>query len=230
MQPTLSTRTARVLGSGLVVASLAASAVAWPDLPAEMAVHWNAAGEVDDTAPRAVGALVVPLLAAGLLVVFEAIPRIDPLGENVAAFRGYYNGLVAVVLGLLAVVHAVLLAVNLGWAGPVGPLIFAGTGVVLAYVGVLLDHAEPNWFVGIRTPWTLSSEGVWRRTHDLAARLFVLAGGVLVFAAAAGPLLDARTVTAGVVVVVVLAALVPVAYSYYLYERLGRPDDVPGGS
>lgn len=225
MEPTLSTRTARLVEGGLL-----AGALAWPDLPADMAVHWDGTGNVDGTAPRAAGAFGLPLLAAGLVLLLEAVPRIDPLGGNVDQFRGYYDGFVVVVVSLLVGVQAVVLAANLGWDVPVAPLVLGATGVVLGYVGVLLRHAEPNWFVGVRTPWTLSSETVWRRTHDLAGRLFLAAGGVLVLAAALGRVLDAQLVATTVVLVTVLvAALVPVAYSYYAYERLDRPDDAPGG-
>lgn len=228
MRATVSTPTTRFAGGGLVLLGLLAGALAWPELPATMDVHWNAAGEADGTAPRPVGVLLVPSLAALLLGVFGALPRIDPLGENVTAFRGYYNGFVLLLVALLVGVHGVVLAANLGVDVPISPAVLVAAGAFLGYVGVVLGHAEPNWFVGIRTPWTLSSETVWHRTHDLAGTLFVLAGAAMAAVAIASWALDAPAIVAPAVIAVVLvASLVPIAYSYYVYRSLGGPDDAP---
>ena len=100
--------------------------------------------------------------------------------------------------------------------------------MILAYTGVLLTQAKPNWFVGIRTPWTLSSETVWERTHAIGGPLFVVSGVVLLVVAGVVAAVGGGTQAAYVILgVVLVAALVPVAYSFYCYERLGRPDDRP---
>ena len=228
MRATVSTRTARLGGGGLVLLGVLAGALAWPELPATMDVHWNAAGEADGTAPRAVGVLLLPAVAAGLLVLFDLLPRIDPLGENVADFRGYYDAFVLLLVAFLIGVHGVVLAANLGVDVPLSPVVLVATGGFLAYVGLLMRQAEPNWFIGVRTPWTLSSEEVWRRTHALAGPLFVLAGVALAVAAVAGWLLDAQGAATTVVVAIVLvASFVPVGYSYYVYRSLDAPEDAP---
>lgn len=228
MRAAVSTRTARLVSGALVLAGFAASALAWPELPATMDVHWNAAGEADGTAPKAVGALVLPGLAVALLAVFAAVPRIDPLGENVADFRGHYETFVLLLVTLLVGVHGAVLATNLGVDVPVTSIVLVGTGGLLAYAGVLLRHAEPNWFVGVRTPWTLSSERVWNRTHAVASRLFVLGGVVLAAVAVASWALGIPgAATAAVLGIVLVVALVPVAYSYYVYRTLGAVEDAP---
>lgn len=226
MRATVSTRAARLAGGALVLAGFAASALAWPELPATMDVHWNAAGEADGTAPKAIGALVLPGLAAALLALFATVPQIDPLGANVADFRGYYEALVLLLVALLVGIHGAVLATNLGVDVPLTPIVLVATGGLLAYAGVLLGHAEPNWFVGIRTPWTLSSERVWRRTHDLASPLFVLGGVALAAVAVASWALGTPgAATAAVLGIVFVIALVPVAYSYYVYRSLGAVED-----
>jgi uncharacterized membrane protein len=228
MRATVSTPTTRYAGGGLVLLGLLAGALAWPELPATMDVHWNAAGEADGTAPRAVGVLLLPVLAALLMGVFAVLPRIDPLGDNVEAFRGYYNGFVLLLVAFLTAVHGIVLAGNLGVDVPIVPLSFVATGALLAYAGVLLGHAEPNWFVGIRTPWTLSSERVWEETHAVAGPLFVGAGVAVAVAAVAGWALDLQGVLTTVAIGIVLAAsLVSVGYSYYAYRSIEEPTDAP---
>ena len=95
-------------------------------------------------------------------------------------------------MAFLIAIQGLVLAANLGADVPLSPAVLIATGGFLAYVGLLLRHAEPNWFVGVRTPWTLSSEVVWRRTHALAGTLFALAGVALAVTAILGWLLDAR--------------------------------------
>lgn len=223
-----STRTTLAAGAALVGLALVAGLLAWPRLPEPMAIHWNVAGEPDGYASRFVGVVLLPLVAGAMLLLFELLPRIDPLGENVAAFRGYYNGFVLLVTAFFVALQGVVVAANLGYPIDVGVVVTAGAGLLFAYVGVLLRHAEPNWFVGIRTPWTLASETVWRRTHALGGRLFV-GGGLALFLGAVVLAVVGRD---GLLIPLLVAVLIPVtavpiAYSYYCYETLGRPDDRP---
>jgi uncharacterized membrane protein len=228
MRATVSTPTTRYAGGGLVLLGLLAGALAWPELPATMDVHWNAAGEADGTAPRPVGVFLLPALAALLMGVFGVLPRIDPLGENVAAFRGYYNGFVLVLVAFLTGIHGIVLAANLGADVPLVSLSFVATGALLAYAGVLIGHAEPNWFVGIRTPWTLSSERVWEETHAVAGPLFVVAGVAVAVAAIVGWALDLQDeLTTVAIDIVVATALLSVGYSYYSYRSLDDAADPP---
>lgn len=212
----------------MILAGVLAGVAAWPELPATMEIHWTAAGEADGTTSRAVGVLGIPVLAALLLGLFAVLPTIDPLGENVEAFRGYYDGFVLVLVAFLLGVHGVILAANLGIDVPMVLVVMIGTGAFLAYVGVLLQHAEPNWFVGIRTPWTLSSETVWERTHAVAGPTFVLAGaGIAVVGVVAWALDVPEVLTPALLGIVLVAAFVPIGYSYYCYRELGAPEDAP---
>ena len=104
-------------------------------------------------------------------------------------------------------------------SGPSQTAIFAGMGVLFIVIGNLLGKVTRNFFVGIRTPWTLASEEVWYRTHRLAGKLFVAAGLFMVVASLAGLRLWPLFVSLGV------AALVPVVYSYVIYRRI---EGLPG--
>jgi len=96
---------------------------------------------------------------AGILGLFAVIPRIDPLRENIAEFRSYYDWFVVIFTIYMFVVHAGVVAFNLGYEFDFTYLILVAAAGLFYYSGVVLTHAKQNWFVGIRTPWTLSSEG-----------------------------------------------------------------------
>lgn len=224
----VSTRTTFGVGGLAVVAALAVTAFVWPELPEEMIVNWDADGSANGTASRTVGALLLPGLAAVLLVVLELLPRIDPLGKNFESFRGYYNGFVLLMTAFLVGVHGAVLAVNLGYEFALTTVILGFVGVVLIYTALLLRVAEPNWFVGVRTPWTLSSEAVWRQTHSVTAVLMGLVGVATVVLSVADLFVDTGelqflVLTGGSVLIAAFAFV----YSYYLYAKLDRPDDQP---
>jgi uncharacterized membrane protein len=223
-----STRLTALGSLAIVGVGVAASALAWSSLPAEMAIHWDASGTADGAAPRAVGALLLPVVALAVVGLLLAVPRFDPLGENIATFRGYYNGFVLLLTAYLVGIHGVVLAVNLDYAVPISALVAGAAGLLFVYTGLLLRVAEPNWFVGIRTPWTLSSETVWHRVHEVGGALFVAVGVLTAAAAAVGvavgiEALGVAVLTAGSLGV----ALATVGYSYYLYETLDEPGDRP---
>lgn len=208
-------RRSYLVGVGLVALSALASALAAPEMPARMATHWNAAGEVDGQLSKRYALALFPALSAVLLGAFAALPRIDPLGENVARFREQYDTFVVLLLAFLTYVHLLVLAANAGYEFEIVQALAPAVGALLYYVGVLSEHAERNWFVGIRTPWTLSDEEVWKRTHERAAPLFKLAGVVAALAVlvpAYAELLIAGTVAA--------VALYATVYSYVTYRRV----------
>jgi uncharacterized membrane protein len=165
------------------------------------------------------------VLTAGILVVFAVIPRIDPLRENIAEFRPYYDWFVVVFAAYMFLVHVGVIAFNLGYEFDFTLFILVGVAGLFYYSGVLLTHAERNWFVGIRTPWTLSSEEVWNRTHALGGRLFKLTAvltlvGLLFGDYALYFLLVPALLTAGITVV----------HSYYVYEQIKRRSETGSGS
>jgi len=205
------------IAAGLVVLSAIASVLAAPDLPAVMVSHWNAAGTPNGTMAKPLALALVPAIGVGLLALFAAIPRIDPLRENIAAFRPYYDWLVVIVAGFLLAIHLATIAFNLGYAVDMTVVTIVTVAVLYYYLGMLLPHAERNWFVGIRTPWTLSSPDVWERTHVLGGRLFKLSAVLALVG-----LLFGSAAIYFVLVPALLTAGITFGYSYLVYERLER--------
>jgi uncharacterized membrane protein len=203
--------------AGLVIfgLSLAVAAFFYPRMPALMASHWNAAGEVDGYAPRLFTLLIAPVTIAVLWLVFFAIPRIDPLKKNIAQFRGSFDWLVVVLLlFFLAIgVQVDLWSVNI--RVPPHLTIPVALGLLFMILGRIVGKAKRNYFVGIRTPWTLASDIVWQKTHRLGSRLFVVAGGMTLLGVFFG-----RHAMLFILVPVLAVTAILVLYSYIEYSRL----------
>ena len=208
------------IAAGFVLISGILSVLAAPELPAQMASHWNVAGEPDGTMTKPIALALIPSMIAVLLVVFAFIPRIGPLRENIATFRPVYDWFVVVFSAFMAVIHGGIIAFNLGYEFDFTLLVIAAVAGLFYFVGVLLAHAERNWFVGIRTPWTLSSDEVWERTHSLGSRLFKLTAIISLVGLFFG---DAAIYF--LIVPALLTAGITVIYSYYLYERIEPGSD-----
>jgi len=207
----------------VAVAGLTAAGTAWvyPQLPAVVVTHWNVRGAPNGTMSRAWGAWLPMGLMVGLAALLWVVPYIDPRRQNYAAFRKVYNLFVVGMVVFLAYVQALSLAWNLGYHLPLAQMLAPALGGVFLAVGRLLQAARPNWFVGIRTPWTLSSPSVWRKTHRVGVWVFFLAGVVMFAGAMWEP---ALWVSVGLVG---MGSLAVVVYSWAAYERERRSAPPP---
>jgi len=166
----------------LILATLVVGAVVYPHLPEQVASHWNIRGEADGYFGRFWGTFFLPLVSLGVWLLLILVPRIDPLRENIARFRRYYDLLVAALIVFFTYLHVLTIVWNLGVE--FGQLQFlAPVLALLIYtMGVLIGHARRNYMVGIRTPWTLASDAVWNKTHRAGSRLFKLSGVIALLA------------------------------------------------
>jgi uncharacterized membrane protein len=198
----------------LVAAAFLMSALLYRRLPERMPTHWNIRGEVDAYGSRPFGAFLLPAMMGGLFLVFLALPAISPRGFRFDRFHAVWGIFQTAILGFLFLVHTLVLSAAMGKRVDMTRVIEAGIGLLLAVLGNFMGKITRNFFVGIRTPWTLASEEVWMRTHRLGGKLFVLAG-LMTFVlalAGAGP--------TAIAFVVGGAALAPVVASYFLYRRI----------
>jgi uncharacterized membrane protein len=160
--------------------------VLYPAMPDVVASHWNAAGDLNGTMPKLPGLALIPLLMGVFCGLLVLLPRIDPLRENYRKFQGYYDGFILVLAVFFFLLQLQIILWGLGIRVSPNLTMPVMIGLLFIYTGFLLEHAEPNWFIGIRTPWTLSSPSVWRKTHAMGAKLFKLAGGVSMIGVLAG--------------------------------------------
>lgn len=188
-------------------------------LPASMAVHWNVEGRPDGWMPRPVGAFFGPAFLLLIWQVLRLARRTDPRQENYDRFDDAYETIVAAVLLLLLATHAITIAVALGARVPVGRVVPALVGGLFVVTGNVMPRLRSNWWFGVRTPWTLSNERVWARTHRLAGYCMTGAGIAMIVAALTLSPAIGLAVVLGAAVASVLA---PALYSYLTWRREQR--------
>ncbi len=205
----------RWLGPVVIAGMLVFLAASWSHLPLRMAVHWNAAFQVDRWGSRLAAAGVFPVVALGCWLLIPLLRRIDPRREHYERFDPTFWIIVNLLVLLLAALEVAVVGFNLGWPVDMQRVVLTLVGLLFVALGNYMPRVRSNWWMGIRTPWTLSSERVWRETHRLGGRTFVL-GGVVTMVAAVLPKAVAPWVAlAGLVV----GGFVPVVWSYVLWRR-----------
>lgn len=198
----------------LVAAACAATMYAWPMLPERVPVHWDIDGVVNGYGPRAALWLLGPGLISLMALCGALLPRISPRRFDMSGFDPTYYYLCGVVVSMLAYVYALVLAAVLHGAVPMQKAVPAGVFILLILIGNPMGKVRRNFFMGIRTPWTLASERVWYATHRLAAKLMVASGLLGLFALWIG-------VPHWALLALMLAwALLSAGYSLLLYKRL----------
>ena len=214
----------RKLFPGLLVVAIAAGFSVWayPQLPPVVATHFDLQGDPNGWSSRLFAAVLVPALGIVVALVFTALPHIDPKRANYAKFGPTYWTIANAVLAFVAAVHVLMLGKALGWPINMNRVASLGIGGLFVLLGNLMTRLRPNWFMGIRTPWTLSSDTVWRKTHRFGGIAFVIAGLCI----AATALLESPWALYGGMGVGGAAALATVVYSYMVWK--GEQD--AGGS
>jgi uncharacterized membrane protein len=206
----------------ILAAPFGAAAWLWDKLPAQMPDHWGINGQVDGYSSKPVAALLLPCinLAAALLIV--VLPRLDPKfarydEETQASLRRTFSAMRLAITLYLSITALSILATPLYPAVRAPQVIVPGVGILLIVFGNLMTKLRPNWFFGIRTPWTLESREVWIKTHRLGGKLMVAGGGCLfVF----GCLLPMRQFFIWVLFpTAAMMSLVPIVYSYIVCAR-----------
>ncbi|HIH93981.1 TPA: SdpI family protein [Methanosarcina acetivorans] len=207
-------RKAIFVTTGLVLLSFILSIYFYPQVPEQMATHWNSQGEVNGYMSKLWGLFFIPLLITGLVIMFLVLPRIDPRKENIVKFRKYYDWFIVILVLFMIAVHLQVLLWNTGIRISPNAVLPLGIGLLFYYMGILTENAERNWFIGIRTPWTLSSERVWKGTNRLGGKLFRIAG----ITAALGTLFPEFAIYFIFVPIISVAGFT-VVYSYFEYQK-----------
>lgn len=158
----------------LIVASIAFSIVSFPITFSPMATHWNASGQADGYSSKTVGLILMPLMMIVMFILSIIIPKIDPKKENIKSFRDYYNFFIIVILLFFLIMHSFTLSWNSGFEISINKLMAISLGILFYASALVIKHAKQNYFIGIRTPWTLASDVVWKKTHILGYKLFLI--------------------------------------------------------
>jgi uncharacterized membrane protein len=210
----MKTKNIQILIIGLILVSFLIGAYLYPYMPEKMASHWDANGSVDGYMPKLWGLFLLPVISAILFLVFMIIPKIDPHKGNIEKFRGHFDVFILLLFVFLFYVHMLTMLWNLSYRFNIIQLLAPAFGLLIYYAGIMMENAKQNWFIGVRTPWTLSSEVVWDKTNKLAGKLFKVAGVL-----AAMGLIFPKYAIFLILVPVILAAVYPIIYSYQKYQQ-----------
>ena len=212
------------LSGGLrrVQLALAAWGLATVGLDGTVPIHWNVNGEADGFAAAWIGVLLVPVPTVFLVGLMALVPRIEPRAEHLRQSAGAFRTTAGALVVFLGVLQGVSVGAGLGIDVPVAQVIGGFAGVLFAIIGNVMTTVRSNFLFGVRTPWTLSSELAWDRTHRLVGRLFVVTGVATALIAVLDQLLAAISV-----LMVGLLGSVVVAFVYSWRVWRSDPDRRP---
>lgn len=189
----------------------------YPFLPEKIPMHWNFKGEIDRYGSKFEGVWAIPLLTLFLYLGLLFVPYLDPKKENYIKFEKVYQIIKYSLVIVFSILYYSVIIVGLGGPKDLIPKIVPITiGILFIILGNYMPRIKPNWFVGIRTPWTLSNEEVWRKTHKVGGYLFVISGIVIILAGFLPPYWN----FAFLIFSVSLSGIFSVVYSFILYKRI----------
>ena len=211
----MGTKTTSIITLTMIALALLAGVALWNQLPDQMASHWNAYDQVDGYMPKFWGVFLMPLITLGMLVLFLVLPGIDPLKANIAQFSESFNLFIVLIVAFMLYIHGLTLAWSHGYQDfKMSAAMLPFMGVLFIAIGFMLRKAKRNFFIGIRTPWTLSSDSVWDKTHQLGSILFMVSGAFAIIGGVFGGMIAFWLMF----VPLIGSSLFLVIYSYVLYR------------
>jgi len=206
--------------AAVILAVLAGTIVAYPSLPSVVPIHWDAHGHVNGWGPKWSLFLYGPGSVLFIVLMFSALPWLSPKKFEVDSFRATYLYIMIILVAMMAYCNLLILMSALGSRGgivlDVSRAVVGGVCLLIALLGNVLGKVRRNFFVGIRTPWSIANEQVWNATHRFAARTFFV-GGLLGLLA-----VILRAPFWAPIILILIAVLSPAVYSLVFYKQLER--------
>jgi uncharacterized membrane protein len=188
----------------------------YPYMPEKIEIHWNTNFQVDQYVSKFWGLFSLPITLLLLSFLFIIIPKVDPLRENYKKFEKYYKGFCFLILIFLFLTYLWLIAWNIGIRIiSLSAFLSISLGIISFYLGILLENVKQNWFIGIRTPWTLNNEKVWDKTNKTAGKLFKFSS-IIIFLSVIFP----KYLIFLIVILAILISVYSIIYSYLLYQKI----------
>jgi uncharacterized membrane protein len=203
--------------AGIVLLSVLIGIVLYPSMPELMASHWDAAGQVDGYMPKFWGLFLMPIISAIILGLFIAIPKIDPLARNIRKFRKQFDMFVLLMMMFMLYIYLLTIGWNFGVRFGMTQALAPALALLFYYTGAMMEESKRNWFIGIRTPWTMSSDRVWGETNRLGGKL-MRAAGVVALLGVVFPDFAFTLILAPVIAFAVFS----VVYSYVIFKKQSR--------
>jgi len=184
-------------------------------------VHWNLSGKADSWSSPFKASFLLPVIALFVYLLFLILPKIDPKKERYKQFTKTYNIFKNIILLYLLAVYLLIGLNALGYSINIIVATTSLLGSLFIIIGNYMSKIKMNWFLGIRTPWTLSSENVWNKTHRLGAKIFVFTGIVFLFIGYVSSFWRIFIFIALGIIMITST----VFYSYYLYNKEQKNDN-----
>ncbi len=188
----------------------------------QIPTHWNLKGEVDSWSGKTFGVLGLLGVNILLFLVLYLMPLYSVrFRKQKDRFEKVLPSVVLIITALFALIHiaSIMIAKNPEIFGERN-LILAIIGVMFVMLGNLMPKLPSNFFIGIKTPWTLSSEYVWRRTHRFGGIAFIVAGAIFLVTGLMKKLPDIVMITSGVAAFVIIMSTV--VYSFVIFKKTGE--------
>ena len=203
-----------IIAGLMLAATVIATAIIFPHLPDVVPTHWDLQDHPNRFGSKWVDVLIMPCVMLAMLGLMAALPWLSPKNFEVGP-RPVYLQIMLLVLLLMAAIHFQILAAALGAHFNIGRFLMIAISAMFAAMGFLLPNLRRNFYVGVRTPWTLASDRVWQATHHFAGRVFLI-GGMLALLCA----LVFRPPYWPAISIIVLTGIAPVIHSLVYYKQL----------
>ncbi|MBX3120296.1 MAG: SdpI family protein [Fimbriimonadaceae bacterium] len=214
----MNNRTAWILAALLFAGVGAYTAVVFPKLPAEIPTHWGITGQPDDWSEKGQACLFMLGMMVGIPLLLQVLSFLSPKGYEVDSWRKTLNIITISVMALAGYLTIAMLQAGLNPKVDFGRYLIGGLMLFFAIIGNWMGKIRKNFWVGVRTPWTLASDEVWNKTHRFAGRLWTAVGAISTVLALSGVSL------ALVFAIMITAALYPVLYSLIIYRQMNPPN------
>jgi uncharacterized membrane protein len=210
-------RTAHWMIVFLISLSFITSLYFYNAMPETIASHWNEHGEVDGYMPKSWALFLVPVMSVALLALLVLLPKIDPLRSNIKKFRKEYDRFLLILMFSLFYIHLLTILWNFGIKFNMIQVLTPAFSLIFYFAGILIEKSKRNWMIGIRTPWTMSSDIVWDKTHKLGGKLFKISGLIALLG-----LFFPDYAIILILVPIIIFATFSAIYSYLEYKKINK--------
>lgn len=183
-------------------------------LPRQIPAHWNTAGQVDSYMDKTLAVILFPSITLLIVVLFPLLSSIDPRKKNYESFLRPWHIVQMAIVAFFAYLYFVILYLAFNPSASIETFVFVGIGTLFIIIGNYLGKMRQNYFVGIKTPWTLNNEKVWNKTQRIGGWSFLIAGLIVLING-----FVQWQLVASMIFSVALAVVFPIGYSYYAYRR-----------
>jgi Predicted integral membrane protein len=211
----------KFLTLGTIVIALAPIiyiAIIWNQIPETVALHFNGEFQPDRMGAKSnlwLSAGILCVVSIGLYFLLSNIQYLDPKR------RGLPPSMTFVRMGFglsifLSALNFIIICSSIRGASVISNLLFPLMGLLFAFIGNYLNNIKPNYFVGLRLPWTLSDDNNWRKTHQIASKLWFWGG---LFFAVLSFFLPVQFIIPLMIVVILVLTIIPIVYSFRLFKK-----------